>query len=67
MKDNQTIERCTMCLEEQVTTLTDALLATQEELRDIKSKVDTNMPLKPYHNLALEGLNRSILLAHYII
>jgi hypothetical protein len=57
IEEPSAIERYTMCLEEQVATLTDALHTTQKELRELKSKVDTNMPLKPYHNLALEGCN----------
>jgi hypothetical protein len=65
MEDNQiikkpsTIERYIMCLEEQVATISDALFSTQQELRELKSRVDRNMPIKPYHEIELEGCNLS--------
>lgn len=65
MEDNQiikepsVIEKYIMCLEEQVTSLTDALHTTQKELRELKCRIDNNMPIKPYHYIALEGCNLS--------
>jgi hypothetical protein len=65
MKDNQiikepsVIEKYVMCLEEQITTLTNALHASQKELKELKCRVDDNMPVKPYHDIAIEGSNLS--------
>lgn len=56
-KEPSAIEKYTMCLEEQVTALTDALHTTQKELQELKLKLDINMPIKPYHDIALEGCN----------
>ena len=59
IKEPSTIEKYVFCLEKQIATLTDALWLTQKELQELKSKVDTNMPINPYHEIALEGCNLS--------
>jgi hypothetical protein len=51
------IEKYVMCLEEQVTKLTDALSQTIIEIDELKGHLKDNLAVKPYHDYRLQGSN----------
>lgn len=51
------IEKYVMCLEEQVTKLTENLHKTQKDLEELKDNLKSNLAVRPYHDWRLEGCN----------